>query len=55
MAVGGTGNIYNGNNLSDACRVLATASNIRGCVHATASNIVGHVHNDFDNGNWIRF
>ena len=43
-AIGGTGNVYNGNNLSNAYRALANAS-----------NIVGYVHNDFDNGNWIRF
>lgn len=39
-AVGGTGNVYNGDNLSDAYRAVAHASNIRGTVR---------------NGNWIHF
>lgn len=44
VAVGGTGNVYNGNNLSNVYRALANAS-----------NVVGYVHNDFDDGHWINF
>lgn len=43
MAVGGTGNVNLGNNLSDAYRALANAVNIR-----------GHVHNGYD-GHWVNF
>lgn len=42
IAVGGTGNVNNSNNLSNAYRALANASNIVGAVHNVSDDYAGY-------------